>query len=87
MRCCEAAGGDPDDTEATADCPGPSTRWTISNGALTPSMAPPPRETATFDRLTGWPEVEEAPLDEPALVRAGVETGDAPLGGADGADA
>lgn len=35
----------------------------------------------------GWPEVAGAALDEPALVSAGVETGDAPLDAVDGADA
>ena len=49
----------------------------------TPPGAPgrPLCETATRD-----PELAEAALDEPAFVRAGVETGDAPLVGVDGAD-
>jgi hypothetical protein len=44
-------------------------------------------ETKTFAPEIGWPEIAEAALDEPALVRAGVETGDAPLGTLEGAAA
>ena len=52
-----------------------------------PVDGPATRETTTVAPEIGWPEVAETALDEPALVRAGVETGDAPLGTLDGADA
>jgi hypothetical protein len=35
----DATGCDPDDAEAAGDCPAPSARWTISNGALTTAVA------------------------------------------------
>jgi hypothetical protein len=47
--------------------------------------ARPPCETAAPG--IGWPDVARAALDEPALVRVGVEPGDVPLDAVDGADA
>lgn len=64
-------------------------RWRSRGAPPTPPRAParPLCDTTTFAPEIGWPEVAEAALDEPALVRAGVEAGDAPLGAVDGADA